>query len=131
MAEIPVVVGPGGMRHTTAVTSAAETVLDLAAFAGKYVTVLADQALFYAQVPATGTYTISTSGAVAAASSAAQVAAAALAGASVACVPGRLFAGEEKPLYVSAKFTRLLVRAQSTSTSYIEVKEQSDGLTPA
>lgn len=130
MAEIPVVVGPGGMRDATAITSAATRFLDLAKFVGKYVTILTDQAIYYAQVPATGTFTLSTSGEVAAATSAElQANAQGIAG-TAACVPCRLAAGVEKPLYISKKYTRLMVRAQSTSTTYLEVKENSDGLTP-
>lgn len=111
------------MRHATAITSAADTVLDLVSFVGKYVTVYADTAVYYTQIPAAGSYSTSTSGAVAATTSAALIATPG------ACVPRRLAAATEKSIFVSRKFPRLMVRAQSTSTSYLEIKEDSDGLT--
>lgn len=122
--EIPVVVGPGGGRSVTAITSSVETFFDLSSFAGKYVTVLADQNCRVAMVPASGAYTLSMSGALTLSTSAEKIATPG------AVVGAPLYANVEKPLFVSKKFTRLAVRAVSTSTASFEICENSDGLSP-
>jgi hypothetical protein len=47
MSEVLAISGPGGIRRTTAITSAATTVFDLRAFVGQYVEVYADQAVVW------------------------------------------------------------------------------------
>lgn len=120
--EIPVVIGPGGGRHTTAIASGAETYIDLTAFAGKYVTLLADQNCRMAMVPAATTWTLSMSGAVAVTPYSASQTPRAVVGAP-------LYALVEKPVFVSKKFSTLAIRAVATPTSYLEICENSDGLT--
>jgi hypothetical protein len=125
MAEIPVVVGPGGGRHTTAIATSVETFIDLTAFAGKYVTLLADQNCRLCMIPLLGTYTLSMSGALTLATSADKIATPG------ACVGAPLYALVEKPLFVSKKFPRLMIRASTNATTYLEICDNSDGLTPA
>lgn len=111
----------GGGRDATPITSGADVPLDLSAFAGRYVRVTWDQAVYFAMVPATGAFVLSASGAVTFAAKPA----------SGNVVPERVAKDAVTALavtefYVHPEFPRMLVKAQSTSATYTEIKVTSD-----
>jgi hypothetical protein len=116
------VVGPGGARDATDVTSAAVVVLDLSALIGHYVTLTWDQAMFFSQIPPTGTFTLdSTANAVAADKSPT----------SGAIIPERVAKDATtalavaRDIYVCKEYPRIAMRAQGTTATYTEVKVTS------
>jgi hypothetical protein len=113
--ELPVSFGPGGMRYVTTITSSAATALDLSAFAGMYVELETNEASFISQIPSTGTFTFSTSGAVTTAGNPT----------SGALVPKKLAADTTLQFYVAPQWPRLLVQAQSTDVTEVVVKSAS------
>lgn len=113
--EIPVVLGPGGGRDVTSITSSADVVLDLSVHAGKYVELIWDQAVFCSFIPAAGTFALSTSGAVAQADNPT----------SGTIIGKRVAANTSFQRYVHPQYPRLIVRAQSTSATYTEIKQAS------
>jgi hypothetical protein len=115
--EIPVVLGPGGGRDVSTITSAADTVIDLSAFVGRYVEVEFDQAALVSFIPSTGTFALSSSGAVAMA----------LNPTSGTIVGKKVAKDTAIHRYVSPKWPRLIVRAQSTSITATIVKVAQDG----
>jgi hypothetical protein len=116
------VVGPGGARDATDVTSATEVVFDLSALIGHYVTLTWDQAMYFSQVPATGTFTLDAT---------ANAVAAAKAPASGTLVPERVprdtvvGLAQARDIYVSKDYPRLIMKAQGTTATYTEVKVTS------
>lgn len=119
--ELPVSYGPGGLRDVTPITSATLRVIDLTAFIGRYVELKSDVAVYWSQVPQTaqgaGTFTFSTSRAAAVAASAEP--------SSGAVVPARLAADTAIQFFVTSLWTGVAIQAQSTSTSWVEVKTLS------
>ena len=114
--EIPVYYGPGGHRDATTITSGAAVVIDLAAYTNRYVSVTFNQAAYFSQIPSTGTFTFSTSGATTAAAEPT----------SGAIVPQPQAASTAVQMYVSPKYPRLLVQAQASSITATVIKVSSD-----
>lgn len=117
----------GGGRDTQAIASGADTLVDLSAFAGRYVKLTWDQSVFFAMIPSSGTFALSTSGAVAMSAFTTGEAASG----TNTIVGERVFkdatnAVASIEVFVSARFPRLIVRAQGTSATYTEVKVTSN-----
>lgn len=120
--ELPRIVEPGGMREADDVTSAAVSELDLTTFIGRYVTLTWDQAMYFSLAPATGTFTLDSGTGDISAS---------VAPTSGAIVPERVARdattglAQARDVFVSNLYPRLLMRAQSASATYTEVKVTS------
>lgn len=102
--------GPGGVRRTTAITSATTVVWDLTAFADRYVDLYADQAIYFGFWSAAAD-ALTVSGELFSATTPTAPEAA------TAVIGRPLAAATSRPVYVSPKYPFLQVRALGTSTS--------------
>jgi hypothetical protein len=123
--EIAVILGPGGGRDTSIITSAADTILDMSEFAGQYVELSFNQAARCSFIPAAQpnvTYALAPSAAVPFKSKPS----APVGGGTVTITGKDVDANVVIHRYVSPMWPRLIVRAQSTSVTATLVNVASD-----
>ncbi len=114
--EMVVILGPGGHRDASTITNSTATFIDLTAYIGRYVEIECNQAALLKFVPATGTFTFSASGTTTAAAEPT----------SGAVIGKKVAAATAVHRYVSPKFPRLMVQAQSTSITEVTVNVASE-----